>query len=165
MENRQNPLRDLRARLRPRLPEKAFLRRDRGEGLFITNAPAFDPSLCQIPGFILEIQGTLMRIFPDEEYIRRMEQTQFAPPDHLSASLARFRGERADRANLLLFVQAAKLLDDDYTAPESEIDACDRALRNRCAQALRGAACGGGLYATALLMNRAKHYNKGEKQP
>ena len=46
--------REMRAVLRSSLPERAFLRRDRGDALFISNAPAFGSGTFSIPGFILE---------------------------------------------------------------------------------------------------------------
>ena len=48
-----SPMQAMREAILPHLPPKAFLKRDRGEGLLVTNAPVFDPGLCEIPGFIL----------------------------------------------------------------------------------------------------------------
>ena len=41
MWNESSPLERLRGELRPLLPERAFLKRDRGDALLISNAPAF----------------------------------------------------------------------------------------------------------------------------
>ena len=142
------PLRQLRAAARAALPSRAFLRRDRGDALFVTNAPAFDPALREIPGFAAERRGSLMYLLPDESWIRRWERRFPDPPDDLCAGLARFRGQAPDRENLLLFAQGAKLLDGSAT--KEEITAYGRRLRQRAALALRGG-CGGGLYASALI--------------
>jgi len=139
----------MREMLRAALPEKAFLRRDRGDGLFISNAPAFDRELAAIPGFILEEAGSLIRILPDAAWIQRLEE-KIEPADHLCESLVRFRGVPSDEANIRLFSMGLKLLDMGASVPDNEILAFDRALRQRAALALRGG-CGGALYAAAIV--------------
>lgn len=153
-------LAEMRRALRSALPEKAFLRRDRGDALFITNAPAFEPALSEVPGFRAQLQAPLMRILPDESWIFRLEENP--APDQLSASLARFRGDFPDAQNILLFVQGAKLLDDPSACTPDQIAAFDRALRQSAAIALRGG-CGGGLYACALMNAEIHTLYKGEK--
>ena len=143
-----DPLRQLRAAARAALPPRAFLHRDRGEALFVTNAPAFDPALRDIPGFTAERRGTLMYLLPDAGWIARWERRDPEPPDDLCDKLLRFRGEAPDRENTLLIARGLKLLDGGAT-PE-DIAAYDRILRQRAAVALRGG-CGGGLYAMALI--------------
>lgn len=140
----------MRDRLRAALPPCAFLRRDRGEYLFVSNAPAFADDLPTISGFFFDRRGPLLTILPDESWARELEDCHDAP-DHLAASLRRFRGERIDRDALLLLAQGFKIADMGSSASESDIFAYDRALRRRAALALRGACCGGGLYAAALL--------------
>ena len=142
------PLRQMRAAARAALPPHAFLRRDRGEALFVTNAPAFDPALREIPGFTAGRRGTLLYLLPDASWIARWERRAPEPPDDLCAKLQRFRGASPDRENLLLFTRGLKLLDGGAT-PE-DIAAYGRTLRQRAAVALRGG-CGGGLYAMALI--------------
>ena len=151
------PLRQMRASARAALPARAFLRRDRGEMLFVTNAPAFDPALREVPGFIAEWRGGLLFLLPDAGWLRRWERRFPEPPDDLCAKLDRFRGEAPDRENLLLFARGAKLL-DAHATPE-DIAAYDRAVRQRAAVALRGG-CGGGLYAAALLNHRLTGRNE-----
>ena len=148
MWTESGPLRQLRAAARALLPPRAFLRRDRGDMLFVTNAPAFDPAPKEIPGFTAERRGNLLYLLPDASWIARYERRAPEPPDGLCASLVRFRNIPPDRENLLLFAQGAKLLDAGAT-PE-DIAAYDRAVRQRAAIALRGG-CGGGLYAAALI--------------
>ena len=145
------PLRRMRAQARAALPPRAFLRRDRGEMLFVTNAPAFDPALREVPGFLAERRGGLLFLLPDAGWLRRWERRFPEPPDDLCAKLSRFRGEAPDRENLLLFARGLKLLDGGTGS--DEILAYDRAVRQRAAIALRGG-CGGGLYAAALIVNQ-----------
>ena len=151
----------MRAEIQAVLPPKAFLRRDRGEGLFITNAPVFAPDLNEIPGFIVEQDGKMMRILPDEGWIAHLEEDYSEAPDFFCASLARFRALAPDRENLMLFAAGAKILDAFSSASEDEIIAYDRALRQRTAVALRGG-CGGGLYGCALLNSKIYSLYKGE---
>ena len=101
----------LREEIRSALPPQAFIRRDRGDALLITNAPAFDPEVKCPPGFLAVRQGALLRIYPDENRILDLEKSCLEPPDHFCRSLMRFRGMQAEQENLLLFVQGAKLLD------------------------------------------------------
>ena len=105
------PLRQMRAALRALLPPRAFLRRDREDALFVTNAPAFDPGLRDLPGFLAERRGPLLAVLPDASWVTRVERRCPEPPDGLSASLVRFRGQVPDRENLALFARGAKLLD------------------------------------------------------
>ena len=142
------PLRQMRAAARAALPPRAFLRRDRGEALFVTNAPALDPAPGEIPGFTAERRGALLHLLPDASWVARWERRFPEPPDDLCAGLARFRGAAPDHENLLLFARGAKLL--DAGAGSEEIIAYDRAVRQRAALALRGG-CGGGLYAAAAI--------------
>ena len=153
MWNEPSPLEMLRSELRPLLPERAFLKRDRGDALLITNAPAVGFVPEALPGCIVENWGMLLRILPDAQWVADFEATVPEPPDALCTSIVRFRGMQADADNLRLFARGAKLL--DALASTGEIDAYDRALRQRAALALRGG-CGGGLYACALL-NAALH--------
>lgn len=143
----------MREELRTALPPCAFLRRDRGEHLFVSNAPAFAKELPALSGFIAELRGSLLAILPDGSWARELEMHGDAP-DQLSASLMRFQGMDADRAGLVLLGQGWKLIDMAAAANanmDAEVQAYDRALRRRAALALRGACCGGGLYAGALL--------------
>jgi len=157
-----SPMQAMREAVQPHLPTKAFLKRDRGEYLLVTNAPVFDPNLNLIPGFILERQGSILRILPDESWLLQLEGQFPEPPDHFCKSFLRFRGQHPDRNNLLIFARGAKLLDPGSTPLPAEISAYDRALRQRCAEALRGGASGGGLYASALMLAQINTLYKGE---
>ena len=154
MWNEPSPLEQLRAELKSLLPERAFLKRDRGDALLVTNAPAFGFSPGQLPGCIVETRGMLLCILPDAQWVADFEATVPEPPDHLSRTLLLFRGVEADPDNLRLFARIAKLMDAQPSP--GEIEACDRALRNRAALALRGG-CGGGLYACACVRALLNH--------
>ena len=147
---------EMRSAVRSALPEKAFLRRDRGDGLFITNAPVFDPGLDTIALFRLEKQDKLMLILPEPVWLQRLEAENPAPADDLSASLMRFRGIAPTEEAMLLFCEGIKLLDTGASALPEAITAFDRALRRMAARALRGGCSGGGLYALSLLDARLK---------
>lgn len=140
----------MREELREALPPRAFLRRDRGEYLFVSNAPGFAGERPALPGFIWELRGPLLAILPDGSWARELEKDGDAP-DQLSGSLMRFRGGEIDRAGLGLLAQGWKLADAASSVNIDGILAYDRALRRRAALALRGACDGGGLYAGALL--------------
>ena len=154
MWNEPSPLEMLRSELRPLLPERAFLKRDRGDALLISNAPAFGCTPERLPGCIVENRGMLLCILPDAQWVADFEATVPEPPDHLSRTLLLFRGVEADPDNLRLFARIAKLMDAQPSP--GEIEACDRALRNRAALALRGG-CGGALYACACVRALLNH--------
>lgn len=149
-----SPLERLRAELRPLLPERAFLKRDRGDALLITNAPALGFAPDKLPSCIVEMRGALLCILPDAQWVAEYEAAIPEPPDHLSRTLLFFRGVEADLDNLRLFARIAKLMDAQPSP--GEIESCDRALRNRAALALRGG-CGGGLYACACVRALLNH--------
>lgn len=147
MWTESGPLRQMRSIVRAQLPPRAFLRLDREDCLFVTNAPAFDPSLKAIAGFTAVRKGVLLRLLPDESWVARLERRP-APKLGLAAELARFRGLSADLENIKLFARCLKATD---SGTDAEIQLCERAVRQRAAAALRGA-CGGALYACALLI-------------
>ena len=75
MWNEPSPLEMLRSELRPLLPERAFLKRDRGDALLITNAPAVGFVPEALPGCIVENWGMLLRILPDAQWVADFEAT------------------------------------------------------------------------------------------
>lgn len=149
---------DLAARLRQaareRLPEGAFLRRDRGAALFATDAPRCQPdggwvaSLAEA-GFVCAIDGGLARLTPGASWLSRLEAAHPAPPDFLCETMLRFAGRPSDARALALFALGARALDG---GDPIEAAAFDRGLRRHAAAALReNNQYGGGLYACALL--------------
>lgn len=158
-------LQEMRAALNAALPAQAFLKRDRGDGLFITNAPVFAPNLERIPGFLLEKRGVLLHILPDQHWFDLLERRFPKAPNLFCETFVRFRSLIPKEKNLRLFAQIAKLCDAGASANKAELDACDRALRSRCAEALRGKNDGGGLYASALMLTQFHTLYKGESAP
>lgn len=139
MPNDANLLAALTAEARACLPESAYLKRDRGDALLITNVG------CEVEGFARIPRGNLTALLPTPERILRYEQNP--PTGTFSASLIRFRGQTADEKNVLLFARGVKLFG---SGTPSELAAFDRAVRQTSAAALRTGS-GGGVYALALL--------------
>ena len=145
----------LRAVARAALPEGAMLRRDRGEALYITDAPRHKPDAgwqagLEAAGFRCAVEGGLARLTPDGRWAAALAARFPEPPDDLSARLRRFDGP-PDDASLRLFCRALKALEGGEGDP-----GFDRALRQRAAVCLRRHAGGGGLYACALARHLIK---------
>lgn len=137
------------------LPEGAFLRRDRGDGLFISDAPRREPNAdwrAQFAeaGFVCEFADGLARLTPGADWLSRLEAETPEPPDFLCASLMRFANLPPGDEALKLFALGLRALDGGDPA---EAAAFDRRLRQRAAVALRDGSKknGGGLYACALI--------------
>lgn len=146
----------LREAARAALPEGAFLRRDRGEALFVSDAPRLRPPADWLPalepaGFLCEVRGGLLYLTPGPAWLAGLEARFPEPPDAFSASLARFRGMTPENESLALFALAIRRMDGEADGGRFE-----RRLRQRAAECLRLTAAdktttpGGGLYACAL---------------
>lgn len=134
----------LRARAKAHLPEKAFLRRDRGEALYVTNAPALGWD-GEIPGFSVRREDKLAYLTPLPD---AFEECGYAP-DALAERLSRFRG--ASGETMGLYAACLKCV----AAPDiGQWEACDRAVRQAAAVALRKGG-GEGLYECALALAEA----------
>ena len=143
----------LRRAARRALPEGATLRRDRGDALFVTDAPVragggnWASGLAEA-GFIVRADGHLAHLTPGPDWITRLEADWPEPPDSLSATLIRYRGLSPDGAVLSLIAMGLRALDGGQEGP-----AYDRLLRQRAALCLRAPDrySPGGLYACALI--------------
>ena len=148
----------LRQAARAALPAGAFLRRDRGDGLFIIDAPRrcpdgdWRPALREA-GFAVETRDGLACLSPAPIWLKKLEARFPEPPDAFCASLFRFAGLAPETESLMLFALGARTLDGG-----DGNEGFNRALRQRAAECLRlnanrpeGPTCGGGLYACALL--------------
>lgn len=153
MKSAENLLMQMRTFARQALPQRAFLRRDRGNSLWVSNAPAFDSNISALPGFTVVQKNQLLYLLPDAHWIARWEEEE--PQDFFSESLMRFRGMQADTAGLKLFAEGLKLLEGN--ASPAEVACFEQKLRQRAALALRRAGCGGGLYACALIASQLKN--------
>lgn len=139
-----------REMIRPLLPERAFLRRDRGDGLFITNAPMLadaDPLVCQLQtrGFDCIRTGGLLRIRPGAVLVAQLEVIR-EPPDFFCWTLSRFRGRMPDEASLSLFARGIQLLE---SADPGRVREYIRQTRQLAALSLRSDQ--GGAYACGLI--------------
>jgi len=155
MWNEFFPTRKMRAAIRAKLPPKAFLLIDRGENLFVSNAPIFDPEMPVVPGFSILRSGRNITFLPDESWLIRLERRTPEPPDELSRTLLRFRGEKIDSDALKLYAQVLKLAEGDTKAKVKDIEAFETALRKKAALALRTGG-GGGLYGLAAALAQIK---------
>lgn len=143
------PDRAARQILAPLIPGRAFLRRDRDAALFITNAPRIAPdpafeNAVREAGFITAEENGLMRISPGPAWLLNLEAEYPAPPDHLSGTLLRFKGEAPVPEAMALFALGLRILDGD--PPDNYEDR----LR-RCAAVCLRKHAGGGLYACAVV--------------
>ena len=133
------------------LPPGAFLRRDRGDALFVTDAARRDPGTdwperFSRAGFVCRGREQLIFLTPAHTWIARLEDEYPDPPDHFCATLSRFRGLEADGESLTLFALGAKALDGGES-----LERYDRLLRQRAAVCLRAKDGGGGLYGCAVV--------------
>ena len=155
---------ELRAAATAPLPERAFLRRDRGDALFVTDAPLHDPRADWAAAFApygldCREENGLLRLSPGASRLIRLEAGFPNPPDALCASLRRFAGLPPQGESLRLFALGARVLD----GAAEEAPRFERLLRQRAALCLReprnpldGSHSGGGLYACALLTHAIK---------
>lgn len=164
---RSGVARALRAAASCALPGGAFLRRDRGDALFVTDAPRLRSpedlrEALGRAGFACAVDGDLLRLYPGEAWLARLEAEYPKAPDTLCESLRRFAGLTPDTHSLGLFTLGAKAMDGGEGAEEFE-----RLLRRRAAECLRlnrtqpdANPRGGGLYACALLRFEMKEVTR-----
>lgn len=127
------------------LPESAFVHRDRGSALYVTDAPKYGWS-GKLPGFSICLKGDLAFLTPDASGIGACGFLAEDAPERYR----RFRGDPSE--NIRLFTRIWKT----YEAPErEELLRCDRMLRQGAAAALRGGP-GGGLAVCAAILKRAR---------
>ena len=131
------------------LPRGAFLRRDRGEALFVTDASRRGAAIDWASiGFIRESRDGLDHLTPAPKWLGALEAEYPEPPDPLCAAFQRFNGKPGPEA-LRLFAAGMKAMD------AGQRDASyDRRLRQLAAVTLREHQSGGGLYACALVRYR-----------
>ena len=138
---------ELRRAAQSLLPEGAFLRRDRGEALYVTDAPRKGGLTdAASKGFICREANGMAHLTPAAPWLHRLEALYPDPPDTLCATFWRFTGE-IDADALRLFARDMKALDAQTYDPQFSRD-----LRQRAAVCLREHLPGGGLYACALAL-------------
>ena len=136
---------DLRNAARAALPKGAFLRRDRGEALFVTDAPRRGgcPDWGAL-GFECEVSAGLAHLTPGKVWVIELEALYPEPPDFLCQTLR--RGGEIDGEALSLFSMGLKRLDG--AARDREYD---KRLRQMAAVRLREHGSMGGLYACGII--------------
>lgn len=144
----------LREIIRPLLPERAFLRRARGDAAFISNAPQWSETDLETHGLQCTQQNGLLLISPSAPFIAGFELNHPDPPDFFCQSLRRLCGRPPCEEAVKLFAVGVRLLEH---ADENEIRLYDIRVRNLAAVCLRENL--GGAYGCALL---AHHILKGE---
>lgn len=151
-------VRQMREALFAILPQRAFLRRDRRDALYISNAPRFDSETdwaarCMEACFQTKEENGLLRLCPSEAWLKRLEDQFKTSPDFLCFTLERFKKLPVDEESLNLFALGVRYLDGDNSIIDYE-----KRLRNRAAICLRSGG-GGGLYACGLLNHIIKEDN------
>ena len=143
----------IREAIRPQLPERAFLRRARGDAAFVTNAPRFGAAILN-GDFRCREENGLLLISPGADFLTGFELSQPEPDGFFCRSLLRFRGQTPCEAALDLFAVGVRLLE---SADENEARLYGQRVRSLAAVCLREKL--GGAYGCALL---AQHILKGE---
>lgn len=145
---------EMRGELTAALPERAFLRRDRANALFVTNAPAFADAdaLTQRltrAGWRVQNRGRLLAVSPGADMLCAFERARPAPPDFLSRSLARLRDRPVCDEALDGFAEGLRRAEhggaEDYARRVRQLAAL--CLRRGC----------GGAYACATLLYDLEH--------
>lgn len=144
----------MRGEVAAMLPERAFLRRDRGDALFVTNAPAFSDAsalterLCRA-GWRVQTRGGLLAISPGADMADQFERARPEPPDFLTRSLKRLRGLPVCGEALAVFAEGLR------RAEHGGAEDYDRRVRQLAALCLRRSC--GGAYACAVILYDLNH--------
>jgi hypothetical protein len=139
----------LREILRPLLPERAFLRRARGDETFVTNAPRFGGIHSESHSLRCREENGLLFISPGAEMLTRFELSHRKPDGFFCRSLLRFCGRPPCEEALSLFAVGVRLLEQ---SDENEARLYCHRVRNLAAMCLRKNL--GGAYACALLAEK-----------
>lgn len=135
---------------------RAFLRCDRGDGLYVTNAPLTDRQLAALEeaGFHAEPAGRLWRLFPGEAIVRELEAWLSHERDPLRLPAL---CEALD-ADWALLCEGLKRL--ELPADEAALTRYEKRLRQRAAECMRTHR-GGGLLSLCgrLLLKIRKERN------
>lgn len=136
---------NLRARVVGAIPKGAFLRRDRGDAMYVTNAPVFG-GMGDVPGFHAETRGSLMYLYIRPETIEEFDHA----PDALANELTRFRG--SSPAAAVIFTEIMKNIE---ALDAGAYAALNKKVRQSAALAMRLGG-GEGLYYCALALARLR---------
>ena len=131
------------------IPRGAFLRRDRGRALYVTDAPAKGGLGC-MARFFAETDGVIAHIYIVPQTMEDIAGELELSDDALSEELKRFRGGSPEAAALF-----SDILKDLEAPAGADITGLDRRLRQAAAVALR-AGGGQGLYFCARALAKLK---------
>lgn len=143
----------LKSEVAAQLPAHCFLKIDRGDALFITNADIFD-----IPGFICEHRGSMTVLRPTEEYFNKLE-IHGQPIGDLSRSVKQYAEIPISPAASALLIEGIKLM---YHSTDTAVMLFDKNVRRFIAEALRTQSCGG-IFLLAMLADTLITQHGGEK--
>lgn len=148
------PVHPLRARAEGALSGcgRAFLRCDRGEGLYVTNAPLDEQRLCALAqaGFRAERQGALWRLFPQEGLLTAAEEWLSGEEEPLRLPALR----EIEPADWALFCEGVKRLELPFDAPA--LQRYERRVRQRAAECMRTGRGGGLLTLCSRMLSRGR---------
>lgn len=152
----------LRAAVRALLPGGAFLRIDREEALFVTDAPrrGAGPDLVEAlekAGFSACTRGGLLAMVPKDEWMPRLTEALGAPEDEQSALLKRLLKRSVSAQDRAAWICAVKCMECGCASA-----AAQRRIRACAAVALRTGRGGGALYHAYMVLGSAKE--KGEEK-
>ena len=149
----------LRAEVQALLDESApgaFLRRARGDALFVSDAIRKAPDTAAIESelnryfYTSRIEKNLLHISPAPVKVRAFEVFSFPEITPFLRGFTPFRGQAADEATALLFSEGIKLC--AVRSGAAAISAYEKRVRQRAALALRTGG-GGGLFACAQMID------------
>ena len=144
----------MRGEIAAMLPERAFLRRDRRDALFVTNAPVFADAgalteRLSLAGWRVQARGGLLAISPGADMVDQFERARPELPDFLTRSLKRLRGLPICGEALAVFAEGLR------RAEHGGAEDYDRRVRQLAALCLRRNC--GGAYACAVILYDLNH--------
>lgn len=152
----QNPL---RARAEQVLAGsgRAFLRCDRGSGLYVTNAALTQEQLSALvqAGFRAERQGALWRLFPGEGLREAVEAWLAEEADALRLPVF----SEAQAEDWALLTEGVKRL--ELRADRAALDGYEKRLRQRAAECMRTGQGGGLLTLCSRLLSAIRNARQG----
>ena len=155
-----HPIRTAAAAL---LPPRAFLRRDRGQALYVSNLPALVDASLWLPrleaaGFSVRLRPPLLFLSPTEAWrVPLLDWLNAASP--LCAELAPLNGRPGGEADRLLWIEGIKRLEEP-----ASLDDYERRVRQCAAVAMRTGREGGLLPDCAACLAWARRAASDDKR-
>ena len=152
------PLREAAFSLLPK-KQGIFLRCDRGEALYVTNAPARTDERIDwdMAGFSCRAEGKLVFLTPEAVWIGRLEQWLAIKTEaRLAAAVWHADFQETAEADMALLIEGVKLIE-----LQGDIRGYEKKVRQRAAVCLREKRGGGTIHVCALI---ADYLNGGGNQ-